>query len=115
MNAVLHNLTVLWRDKLCQRGNPPCLRRQIPNDLYSYGCSKETILLTRFADSYVLQVGLLNVVEVLDAGDVEAISEAHVELLQLDLYQEMVQPLSVLVHQHHPTHPSARSKVQSQF
>lgn len=58
------------------------------------------IWLTRFADSYLLQVGLLDVGEVLDAGDVEAISDAQVELLQLDLGQELVQPLSVLVHQH---------------
>ncbi|TNN67901.1 hypothetical protein EYF80_021870 [Liparis tanakae] len=48
-----------------------------------------------------LPVGLLDVAEVLGAGDVEAISDAQVELLQLDLGQEMIQPLSVFVHQHH--------------
>lgn len=63
--------------------------------------SKEAFRLTGFADPDLLQVGLLDVVEVLGAGDVEAISEAQVELLQLDLGQEMIQPLSVFVHQHH--------------
>lgn len=66
--------------------------------------SNKGIWLTGFADPDLLQVGLLDVVEVLDAGDVEAISDARVELLQLDLNQEMVQPLSFLVHQHHPAH-----------
>lgn len=60
------------------------------------------IRLTGFTDSYLLQVGLLDVGEVLDTGDVEAISDAQVELLQLDLSQELVQPLSVLVHHHDP-------------
>ncbi len=63
---------------------------------------RRMIRLTRFADPYLLQVGLLDVGEVLDAGDIEAISDAQVELLQLDLGQELVQPLSVLVHQHDP-------------
>lgn len=60
------------------------------------------IRLTGFTDSYLLQVGVLDVREVLNAGDVEAISDAQVELLQLDLGQELVQPLSVLVHHHDP-------------
>lgn len=64
--------------------------------------SKETARLTRFTDSYLLQVRLLDVGEVLNAGDVEAISDTQVELLQLDVSQELVQPLSVLVHQHDP-------------
>lgn len=64
--------------------------------------AKETVRLTRFTDSYLLQVRLLDVGEVLNAGDVETISDAQVELLQLDVSQELVQPLSVLVHQHDP-------------
>lgn len=59
---------------------------------------KGTIRLTRFADSYLLQVALLNVREVLDAGDVEAISDVQVKLFQLDVGQELVQPLSVFSH-----------------
>lgn len=59
-------------------------------------------MLTGFADSYLLQVGLLDICKVLDAGDVEAISDVQVELLQLDLGQELVQPLSILVHHHDP-------------
>lgn len=42
------------------------------------------IRLTRFADSYLLQIGLFDVAEVLNASDIEAISEAQVKLLQLD-------------------------------
>lgn len=61
-----------------------------------------TIRLTRFADPYLLQVRLLDVGKVLDAGDVESISDTQVELLQLDVSQELVQPLSVLIHQHDP-------------
>lgn len=56
--------------------------------------------LTRFADSNLLQVRLLHVGKVFNAGDVEAISHAHVELLQLHITQQLVEPLSVLVHQH---------------
>lgn len=62
------------------------------------------IRLTRFADPDLLQVGLLDVGEVLDASDVEAISNAQVELVQLDVAQKLVQPLSVLVHEHDPAH-----------
>lgn len=76
------------------------------------GWSKRTIGLTRFADPYLLQVGLLDVVKVLDAGDIEAISDTQVELLQLDVSQELVQPLSVLVHNHDPGDLPLGSKVE---
>lgn len=66
--------------------------------------------LTGLADPYLLQVWLLDVMEVINAGNVEAISDAYVELLQLDLSQELVQPLSVLVHQHDPVHEPAGMK-----
>lgn len=56
--------------------------------------------LTRFADSNLLQVRLLHVWKVFNAGDVEPISDAQVELLQLHIAQQLVEPLSVLVHQH---------------
>lgn len=46
--------------------------------------SEKMIRLTRFADSYLLQIGLFDVAEVLNASDIEAISEAQVKLLQLD-------------------------------
>lgn len=62
--------------------------------------------LTRFADPDLLQVGLLDVGEVLLAGDVEAISDAQVELLQLHVGKELIEPLSVLVHHHVPAHLS---------
>jgi len=55
--------------------------------------------LTWLADAHLLQVGLLDVGEVLDARDVEAVADAQVELLQLHLSQQLVQPLRVLVHQ----------------
>lgn len=64
------------------------------------------IRLTGLADPDLLQVGLLDVGEMLQAGDVEAISDAEVELLQLDVGQELVEPLSVLVHHHDPAHLS---------
>lgn len=62
--------------------------------------------LTRFADPDLLQIGLLDVGEVLQAGDVEAISDPQVELLQLDFGKELIEPLSVLVHHHVPAHLS---------
>lgn len=71
-----------------------------------------TIRLTRFADPYLLQVRVLDVVKVLDAGDVQAISDTQVELLQLDFSQELVQPLSVRVHQHDPDDLRLGSKVK---
>lgn len=46
---------------------------------------KRTLRLTRFANSYALQVVLPAIVKVLQAGDVETISDPHIELLQLDL------------------------------
>lgn len=43
--------------------------------------------LTGFADTDMLQVGLLDIGEVLDARDVEAVADAQVELLQLHVGQ----------------------------
>lgn len=56
--------------------------------------------LTWFTDSNLLQVRLLHVGKVLHARNVEAISHAQVVLLQLHVTQQLVEPLSVLVHQH---------------
>lgn len=70
------------------------------------------IRLTRSADSYLLQVCVFHVVKVLNASDIEAISHAQVKLLQLDFSQELVQPLSVLVHQHDLADPSVELKVK---
>ena len=68
--------------------------------------------LTWFADADLLEVRLLDIVEVFYAGDVEAVPDAQVEPLQLDLGQEVVQPLSVLVHQHDPTGHHSTSGVK---
>lgn len=67
---------------------------------HKFSPSVKTESPTWLADSDALQVGLLDVVEVLHAGNVEVVSDADVELLQLDFSQQLVQPLSVLVHQH---------------
>lgn len=75
----------------------------------SQSSDSQLIRLTGLADPDLLQVGLLDVGEMLQAGDVEAISDAEVELLQLDVGKELVEPLSVLVHHHDPAHPSLRS------
>lgn len=56
--------------------------------------------LTWSTDPNLLQVRLLHVGKVFHAGDVEAISHPQVELLQLHITQQLVEPLSILVHQH---------------
>lgn len=59
-----------------------------------------TVGLTWLTDSNLLQVDLLHIVKVFHAGDVEAISHPQVELLQLHITQQLVEPLSILVHHH---------------
>ena len=54
--------------------------------------------VTWLADANRLQVRLLDVGEVLEARDVEAVAHAQVVLVELNLRQQLVQPLSVLVH-----------------
>lgn len=67
-------------------------------------------LLTGFADTDLLEVGFLDVGKMLQAGDVEAISDTEVELLQLDVSKELVEPLSVLVHHHDQSLRSTKHK-----